>query len=154
MGWWGTTKRVAQRGWQGAKRHSGKIARESLNIAAATAAGTACAVPPLTPLAPACAMAAAVATDRIVGGKVERVTRRTFDKTSAMTDDFVDYLKGGAKAARPPGMPTEIKGIAATTRLEGDASAKDPAPFLIAAGASGLAVIAITIAVLKRTGRI
>lgn len=156
MGWYTDLKKKTRPAANYLKRQSGKIARESLNAAAAVTAGTACAVPPLTPLAPACAAGAALAMDAAVGDRVERVTKRAIDQTGSGVERYVKYLRGeGKKTPRPPGMATKVTGHAAQTTLRGDATEEeDRSPFVVAAGIGSLAILVTVVAVLKRTGRL
>jgi len=156
MGLWDTTKRVAKRGWRGAKRKSGTLARDALAGAAGVVAGTACAVPPITPLAPACAVGAALAVDAIAGERVERVVERSVDKAGTAANDYIDSLKRGEKGkARPAGLATRVEGVAVATTVRGDFEAKEEgSPIWVAAGAAGLTVTVLIVALLKRTGHI
>jgi hypothetical protein len=173
MGWYTDLKKKTRPVTNYLKRQSGKIARESLNAAAAVSAGTACAVPPLTPLAPACAVAAGYAVDAVVGDRVERVTKRTIDKTGTGAEDFVRYLRGtGAKAPRPPDMIAAPSGHAPMsgpkskgrkmqrwvdpeTGLVGMLpEPSGPGPIIAGVAAGSLVILVTVVAVLKRTGRI
>lgn len=149
MGWWSKTKSAARTVGRGVKSQAGKIARGTA-VAAAGVGGS------LVPVCgPVCGFVAAAAVDELLGERIERTARRAIDKSGAAADDFVDYLRGGQKAARPSGMATTVEGIAAPTTLEGDAAADTgQVSRLVAIAAGGFAVAAVTLLVLKRTGKL
>jgi hypothetical protein len=149
MGWWSATKKAATATGRAVKRRAGQIARTSA-VAAAGVGGS------LIPgCGPICGVAAATLTNELLGGAIERGTRRAIDRTGAAADDFVDYLQGGGKPApRPPGMATTVSGTSVVSTVAGSADEEPDYSLPLAIAAATITTAIVAVYTLKRTGRI
>ena len=158
---WSRTKRAAigavKKTGTALKGASGEIARTTAVAAAAVGAGAVCAIPPLTPAAPFCAAAAGAVTDRLLGEKIERVTRRALDRAGQEADDFVTNLRSGADGGPPPpGMVTTVTGQSLAGTVRGSASPVEGVSYItyLVASTVTLSLITITLLALRKAGRI
>lgn len=158
MGWWADTKRVVARAGTSLKTASGEIARDVAIAGAALGAGAACSIPPLTPAAPACAVAAAVATDKLFGEVIERKTRQAIDRAGQEADDFIDGLRTGKDGGPPPAeMRRTVVGATLKGTVRGGAGslvAESGYPVALVLTAATIVAATVTLLALRKLGRI
>lgn len=155
MGWLSATKRAVKKAGQVLKTSSGEIARDVAVAAAAIGAGAGCSVPPLTPFAPACAAAAAVATDKLFGDAIERKTRGAIDRAGQEVDDFMSAMRRGEGGGPPPpGLVRTVSGQVLVGTVTGDVKEGEDYSLALFLTAAALVTATLTLLALRKLGRI